>query len=139
MMEATLQKLKKEFFAFRNGIVADTLRKHFPYKIVFGLQVPQLAQIAAHTDKSMALAERLWSERGNRESRLLATYLFPLDELTPDSALKLASEVETSEEADMMVFRVLKRLPFANLILQQMEDREDISEYLKDALRNHLS
>ncbi|MDE6537012.1 MAG: hypothetical protein K2M13_03100 [Muribaculaceae bacterium] len=138
-MEATLQKLKKEFFAFRNGIVADTLRKHFPYKIVFGLQVPQLAQIAAHTDKSMALAERLWGERGNRESRLLATYLFPLDEVTPEMSLKLASEVETSEEADMLIFRVLKRLPFARFLLTEMENREDISDYLKDALRNHLS
>ena len=42
-----LQSIKKDFFVFRNGIVADTLRKAgMPHKVIFGLQIPQIAAIA---------------------------------------------------------------------------------------------
>ena len=43
----TIQEIKKEFFTFRNGFLADTLRKAgMPYAVIFGLNVPQLGDIA---------------------------------------------------------------------------------------------
>ena len=38
-----IRQIKSDFFSLRNGEIADTLRKAgSPYKIIFGLQMPQL-------------------------------------------------------------------------------------------------
>lgn len=138
-MNSTIKQIKQTFFAFRNGILADALRKQTHYEIVFGLQVPQIAEIARSLKPSMELADALWHDSKVRESRLLATYLYPIEEVDLEKAIKLASEVNTVEEADMLAFRLLKRLPFATSLLNAMESRDDISDYMKKTLRNHLS
>ncbi|MDE5807939.1 MAG: hypothetical protein K2H76_07450 [Muribaculaceae bacterium] len=138
-MKEQLKDIKQKFFAFRNGILADALRKQTDYGVIFGLQIPQIAEIARSLDSSLALAQALWDDVKVRESRLLATYLFPVGEIDREKALVLASEVKTVEEADMLAFRLLKRLPDAPQILEAMESREDISEYMKKTLANHLS
>ena len=104
--------------AYRNGIVADTLRSAGMtcYNVIFGLNVPQLAHIAGTIEPDMALARKLWADRGVRESRLLAAYLFPVAEVGFDEAEALINDAQTQEEADMLVFRLLRRLPcFAEL------------------------
>ena len=109
-----LKDIKHEFLAYRNGIVADTLRKAgFPHKIIFGLQLPQLSEIAGRQTPSLELANALWSDNEVRESRLLACYLFPRDEVAEEMALDLANSVRTNEEADILTFRLLRHLPFA--------------------------
>ena len=56
-----IKAIKTDFFALRNGEVASRLRKAgSPYKIIFGLLVPQLEQIAASVVHTSALAEALW-------------------------------------------------------------------------------
>lgn len=135
-----LNDIKKSFFTFRNGIVADTLRKAgMPYKVIFGLQIPQLAGIARSLSPSMELAEQLWNDREVRESRILASYLFPVEEINLDKALNLARDVRTQEEADMLAFRLFKRLPFADSLLSAMENNPEIPQSAKTALQNHLS
>ena len=138
-MNSTIKQIKHTFFAFRNGILADALRKQTPYEIVFGLQVPQIAEIARSLKPSMELADALWHDSKVRESRLLAPYLYPIEEVDLEKAIRLASEINTVEEADMLAFRLLKRLPFATSLLSAMESRDDISDYMKKTLRNHLS
>lgn len=135
-----LNDIKKSFFTFRNGIVADTLRKAgMPYKVIFGLQIPQIAGIARSLSPSMELAEQLWNDREVRESRILASYLFPVEEINLDKALNLARDVRTQEEADMLAFRLFKRLPFADSLLSAMEKNPEIPQSSKTALQNHLS
>ena len=69
--------LRKEMYALRNGIIADTLRKDGqPYNVIFGLQIPQLAQIARTIGYDNGLADQLWSATETRECRLLACYLY---------------------------------------------------------------
>lgn len=138
-MNETIRQIKQQFFAFRNGILADALRKQNSYEIIFGLQIPQIAEISRSLTPSLELAQALWNDSKVRESRLLATYLFPVDEVDPEKALLLSSQVNSVEEADMLAFRLLKRLPFATTLLETMESRENISEYMKKTLRNHLS
>ena len=135
-----LQSIKKEFFVFRNGIVADTLRKAgMPHKVIFGLQIPQIAAIAKDLTPSSELAEALWNDSEVRESRILATYLFPVDETSLEKATWLLGSVRTPEESDMLAFRLLKRLPFASEILKEAEKDPEIPEYALESLRNHLS
>lgn len=135
-----MQDIKHQFLAFRNGIVADTLRKAgMPYPVIFGLQIPQIAQIAREAEASrrplLPLAERLWADRNVRESRLLACYLFPPGEIDTDKALSLASDVITHEEADILCFRLLRRLPFAESLLNLLPS----DAYVTTALRRNLS
>lgn len=138
-MNRTLKDIKQRFFALRNGILADALRKQGGHEMVFGLQIPQIAEIARDTEPSMELADILWNDRSVRESRLLATYLFPPEEVTISKALKLAADVITVEEADMLAFRLLKRLPYAKTLLEEVYTHPEITEYMKYTLTNHLS
>ena len=138
-MNEQIQAIKKQFFAFRNGTIADALRKQSSYGVIFGLQVPQIAEIARGLAPSMELADALWADENVRESRILATYLFPIAETDLEKALTLASQAKTIEEADMLAFRLLKRLPFAPDLHEAMESRNDISDYMKQTLANHLS
>lgn len=76
-IKETIKRVKHEFMAYRNGIVSDTLRKAgMPYSVIFGLQLPQLTQIAKGIGKSEAIADYLWDDKGVRESRLLASYVY---------------------------------------------------------------
>lgn len=116
-----MKEIKHLFFTYRNGAVADTLRRYgTPHKVIFGLDVPRLAEIARGLQPSADLAEKLWNDRDVRESRLLAAYLFPVEEMTEEHALALARDVLTQEEADMLAFRLFKRLPFASGLLEKM-------------------
>jgi len=134
-----MQAIKHLFFTYRNGAVADTLRRYgTPHRMIFGLDVPRIAEIARGLTPSMELADRLWDDSDVRESRLLATYLFPVDEITEDKAVRLSSECRTQEEADMLAFRLLKRLPYATTLLTRLQSASDCAR-AATALANHLS
>lgn len=113
-LQDALKCIKRQFMAYRNGIVADTLRGAGMdcYNIIFGLNVPQLAHIAGTIGPSLEIAEALWADVKVRESRLLATYLFPKEKVDKALAVRLMDEAQTQEEADMLAFRLLRYLSF---------------------------
>ncbi len=136
----TISEIKQSFFAFRNGIVADTLRRAgMPYKVIFGLNLPQLSQIARKVLDELkpgdrkTLAEILWNDRGVRESRLLACWIYDPLEMSIDEAELLMNDVQTREEADILAFRLLRQLPFA----QELANK-NIDSYCQEALRRNL-
>lgn len=136
----SIKAIKQQFFARRNGILADTLRKGgMTQKTIFGLMVPDIAAIARLTGQSMQLADALWADSDVRESRILACYLFPPREVSPEKALSLALDVANREEADMLGFRLMRNLPFAADIASQLEaDAAPLSAYMATAIRRHL-
>ena len=104
-----MKEIKHLFFTYRNGAVADTLRRYgMPYKIIFGLDIPRIAEIA----------------RGLQPSE--------------DYCMRLASEVITQEEADMLAFRLLKRMPFANALLSRMQSDPTYGQAAR-ALQAHIT
>lgn len=125
---------------YRNGIISDTLRKAgMPYSIIFGLQLPQLAAIAREYEPSLELAAELWNDENVRESRLLACYLFPVESITEENAITLAESLLTKEEADILCFRLLRRLPFAEtLSLKLTASEKPLVSYCGEALRRNL-
>lgn len=131
----TIQEIKKEFYAYRNGELAGTLRNAgWPHSVIFGLNVPQLAAIAARQERSRELALQLWADRNVRESRLLAPYIFPLD-MTSDDIEEIGNDVLTREEADMLAFRWLRYLPDASLLMKKWQQSNiPITQYLSKAL-----
>ena len=139
-MLENMQEIKRSFFVFRNGVVADTLRKAgMPHKIIFGLQIPQIADIARGLAPSMSLAKELWDDSDVRESRLLAKYLFPAYEITEEMALELMRSVRTPEESDMLSFRLLKRLPFASELQAKADSDPAVPSFASVSLLRHLS
>lgn len=135
-----LKEIQQQFFAYRNGILADQLRSAgCPCSVIFGLNVPQLAAIARQYESSTELADALWGKKNDREARLLACYLFPKSEVDADKARALIADVQTPEEADMLCFRLLKHLPFASeLAAETATSDNQLTAYLSRSLSRHL-
>ena len=109
-----LQIIKRRFFAMRNGIIADTIRKSgAPYRMIFGLNLPQIDEIARETGKNKELAEKLHADTSTRESQLLAPMLMPEEEMTPEKAIGWIAGAPSHEAIDILCHRLLRRLPFA--------------------------
>lgn len=140
MTQDTLRTIKQHFMAMRNGVVADTLRSAgLPHRVIFGLNLPQIAAIARDVEQSEAIASALWEDKNVRESRLLAAYLMPPDRMTPDKAIGMAGGCTTREEADILCFRLLRRLSFAESLADTLEASSDfMTAYCGKALRRNL-
>lgn len=121
-MKEIVKNTKQQFFAYRNGIVADYLRKAGdPHKVIFGLNLPQIMQIGAMLGKNKDLATAFWTdENGCRESRLLAPMLMPGEEFTIDEALQWCQSVECIEVADVLCHRLLRNTSYANQLAQNL-------------------
>ncbi len=108
-----MQRIKRRFFAMRNGALAEQLRRAgAPYRIIFGLNLPQIAEIAAEFTPSADLAERLWANRTTRESMLIAPMLYPTAAMQPITAMRWALTADTPEVVDVLCHRLLRRLDF---------------------------
>lgn len=109
-----INPIKKQVYAMRNGIVADNLRKSgAPYRVIFGVNLPQLTEIAGGYSQSAQLASALWNDNGTRESLMLATMLYPADEFSRDIAEQWISESPSAEISDILCHRLLRRQPYA--------------------------
>lgn len=139
-----MKEIKHLFMTYRNGIVADTLRKAGqPFGVIFGLQLPQLGEIASRIGASLAdredLADALWADRNVRESRLLACWLFVPGSIDFDKALSLARSVITREEADILSFRLLRHVTFSRRLAEALKDADEpLARYAGEALERNL-
>ena len=135
-----VKRLKKEFFAYRNGIVADMLRDAGDcHKVIFGLNIPQLIGIANETGKNADVARKLWQNADCRESRLLAPMIFPAQTMTVDEAHQWMEDVENVEIADNLCHKLLKHLPFAEtLIAECATSKNDLVRYAAFRLAMNL-
>ena len=107
-----MQTVKREFFAMRNGIISDTYRKAGTvFKIVFGLNLPQLVEIAGRTPHSRELAEALWANTTTRESMLLAPMLIDPETFSEEDARRWIASVCSYEVADILCHRLLRKTP----------------------------
>lgn len=123
-----MQALKRRFFAMRNGVIADTLRRAgSPFHIIFGLNLPQIVEIAAEVPAAdaPALAEALWANRGTRESMLIAPMLMPRDSVDAARAEQMMCEAPCAEVADVLCHRLLRHLPFAAELAGRLADDPD--------------
>ncbi len=126
-----MQLVKRMFFTMRNGALADNMRRQgAPYKIIFGVNLPQLVQIAAETPHNASLAQSLWENQSTRESMLLAPMIYPKDELTIETALQWAKQSPTAEIADVLCHRLLRHVEFAeHLVDELIQSTNDIERY----------
>lgn len=121
-----MQRLKRRLFAMRNGVVADSLRRAgCPRRIVFGVNLPQLNEIAAEFGPSEELADALWADTPLRESALLAPMLYPAEKLSFDKARKACESIVWTEEADILCFKLLRKTDFAPELAEELSASEE--------------
>ena len=126
-----LQLVKRRLYAMRNGIVADSLRKAgCPFRLIYGVNLPQLTEIANEFGHSEELAEQLWSDESLRESSILAPMIFPAERLTYERALALCHSVRWQEESDILCFKLLKKTQFAPRLAEELcGEAEPLARY----------
>ncbi len=126
-----MQSVKRQMFAMRNGVIADTLRKAgSPFKIIFGVNLPQLVDIANTVVQDRELAEKLWANSTTRESMLIAPMLMPKEAFTIDDAHRWIESVPVREVADILCHRLLRHEPYArDLAIELIGDEDAIRHY----------
>lgn len=114
MVENTvLSEIHAHFRRHRNGEVADNLRAQgITYKLAWGMESYRLKAIAELYTPNAELAESLWNEEV-RESKMLATRLYPIEEFSIETANKWSLQIVYAEIADQACMNLFSRVPFA--------------------------
>ena len=121
-----MQEVKHRLYAMRNGAVADYMRRMgAPYRIIFGVNLPHLSEIASETAPSQELARQLWANSSTRESMLLAPMIFPREEMDLNTAREWATSAPTAEVADILCMKLLKHMPFARVLADELIVSDD--------------
>lgn len=106
------RELKQRFFMMRNGSTGEQMRRAgLHYSINFGLNLPQIVEIARDFPCDADLARSLWGNVSTRESMLIAPMLFPIDEMTLDEARRWIASAQTVETVDILCHRLLRHIP----------------------------
>lgn len=127
-----MQSVKRRFFAMRNGVIADTLRRGgSKFRIIFGLNLPQIIEIAREIGPDARLAAMLWDNSSTRESRLLAPMLMTPTDFTLTQAIGLCHDITDIEEADIFCHRFLRHHPEAAAIAERLScEQEPMMRYV---------
>ena len=126
-----MQQIKRHFFAMRNGVIADVLRKAgSPFRIIFGLTLPQLTDVAKATGMNAELSRRLWDNKTTRCSMLLAPMIMPAEEITRGEVMQWITEAPSTEVTDVLCLKLLRRLPHAVELVGVLAGNDDtVSRY----------
>lgn len=121
-----LRLIKQQFFALRNGVIADILRRSgSPFKVVFGLNLPQLTDIAAQFGPDPDLGRLLWRNTTTRESMLLAPMLMDVSSFSIDEAREWLSAAPATEVIDILCHRLLRHVAYAADLAESLSDASD--------------
>ncbi len=104
-----IQTIKADLRAAMNGVTSKAIRESgMGYKLVYGVELPRLREIAAEYEPDRHLALELWQEN-IRECKMLAIMLFPKEEFDSDIADLWMSSLRP-EQAELAQLMVLDRL-----------------------------
>lgn len=124
-----LKEIKKDFYIYRNGILAENLKTLYPPgTLIFGLNVPQFMELAKKYPKDKELAFHLWKDKSSRESRLFALYVYPPKEMKLEEANSMINDVRSIEEAEFLAFRLLRHVEFAKELYRNQLEKSICSE-----------
>lgn len=122
-----IRDIRKEFFAFRNGIVADKLRKAGdPHTMIMGCLLVDMTAIARRIGEGLdentraTVAGELWDDTNSRECRLAAPMLYPAELMTVELALQWSQTIETVEVADNLCHKLLRHIDGSDALFRQL-------------------
>ena len=139
IMHETVREIKGKLRLFMNGVLSQSLReKGLKYRLIFGVELPRLREIAAGYEPNHELAQALWKE-DIRECKILAAYLQPIDTFYPEIADIWMEQIHNSELADYVCMALFRRLPYASQkAFEWMASDERMTIYTGFRLMGHL-
>ena len=138
-MHETVRQIKAQLRLFMNGVLSQSLReKGLKYRLIFGVELPRLKEIASGYEQSHELAQALWKE-DIRECKILAAYLQPTDTFDPELADFWMEGISNTELADYVCMALFRRLPYASQkAFQWMASENRMEIYTGFRLITHL-
>ena len=110
-----INKIKADLRAAMNGVAAARIRESgMGYRLVYGVEIPRLREIAEGYTPDRHLAQELWGENV-RELKMLAIMLFPPKEMYRDRAMMWIDEIrpEQAELAGLLAMHLLAPQEYA--------------------------
>ena len=122
-----------------NGVISQSLReKGLQYRLIFGIELPRIKEIAAQYEPNHELAQVLWKE-DIRECKILAAYLQPVESFYPEIADIWMEQIHNTELADYVCMALFRRLPYASQkAFQWMASENRMEVYVGFRLMTHL-
>lgn len=112
----TVKEIKQSFFLRMNGETARSMReKGLSYHLNWGINLPDLKEIASHYDKDYHLAIALWKE-DIRECKILALMLMPPEKMLPEIVDVWIGQTDTQELVELSAFYLYQYLDYASVI-----------------------
>ncbi|MCD8044998.1 MAG: DNA alkylation repair protein [Tannerellaceae bacterium] len=113
MTQQIIKDIRIQLRRFMNGVVSDSLRRSgVNYKLIFGVSLPRIKQIASGYTPDKQLAEQLW-EQDVRELKILATMLYPPEEFTQETAEQWIKNIHHLELVEQLTLNLLRHTPYA--------------------------
>jgi len=139
MMNAELNTIKSELRLYMNGVLAQSLRERgLRYRLIFGVELPRLKEIASHYVPDHDLAQALWKE-DIRECRILAGFLQPAETFLPELADIWLDAMHDTEIIDYTCMNLFRRVPYAKQkALQWIASEAVLTQYAGFRLMLHL-
>lgn len=95
--EEKIAEIKNSLRLRMNGIAAKAMKDNCQrYRLVYGVPMHELREIAASHEKDNSIAEKLWASCV-REEMLIATMMIPNDKMSEDRIKKYATESPSLE------------------------------------------
>lgn len=133
------RQIRQQFFVFRNGLLADNLRNSGDcHKMIFGLNLIQIVDIAKQFNKDELVANELWKSKDTRECRLIAPMLYPTESFSEDIAMQWISGIENHEIADNLCHKLLRNTSFAAQLCNKLTMGNEIEQYVSMRLATNL-
>ena len=138
-MHETIREIKGKLRLFMNGVLSQSLReKGLKYRLIFGVELPRLKELAAEYEPNHELAQALWKE-DIRECKILAAYLQPTESFYPEIADIWVEQIHNTELADYVCMALFRRLPYASQkAFQWIASGERMPMYIGFRLMGHL-
>lgn len=127
-----LKAIRKEFFAFRNGIIANKLRDAGdPHAIIMGCLLVDIVGITSRARERIGneidlatVAQEMWNDTNSRECRLAAPMLFPPGLMSGQLALTWCQDIESTEIADNLCHKLLRHIADSQEVMSQLITQE---------------
>ena len=108
-----IKEIRKKIRLSMNGVVSDTMKSYgLIYKQNFGVEIPQLRQMASKYSLNHDLAQRLWALK-IRETMILATLLEPAETFSEVNAEEWIKDIDNIELAEQTCMNLFSKLSFA--------------------------
>ncbi|MFV0397468.1 MAG: hypothetical protein ACK5JU_05580 [Bacteroidales bacterium] len=128
-MREIVLDIKKRLRLSMNGAVSSNMRtRGMDYRVNFGVSIPTLRAIASNYTPSAELAWLLMGEN-SRECKLLAIFLYPVNECTQQTIDRFIQESTTNEMVDLWVQRFIDFIPSPCRLIQNLL-AEDNTEHI---------